>query len=122
MASVCVSPHACSYLLIWKQLTILFSAYSVYITPFEFAFFNVPPLGLRIADNVINIFFLCDLVLTFFVAYKNTRTYLIVADHKAIAIKYLSTWFLSDLLGAVPWDLCYVVRTRYSRAAPLEHS
>jgi len=63
---------------------------------------------------VFNIFFLCDLVLTFFVAYKNKRTYLIVADHKLIALQYLSTWFLFDLLGAIPWDLCYVVRGPYS--------
>lgn len=82
------------YLLMWEQVIILFAAYSAVITPFEFAFFNVPPAGLRIFDNVINIFFLAEIVLTFFVAYKNKKTYLFVTDHQTIALKCVVVYCL----------------------------
>lgn len=63
-------------------------AYSAWVYPFEVAFMNSNPRGgLYIADNVIDLFFAIDIVLTFFVAYIDSRTQLLVRDSRKIAVR-----------------------------------
>lgn len=51
--------------------------------------------------------FLLDIVITFFVPYKTSvkRGGIVVFDHRRIASHYLRTWFLFDLMTAIPFDL-----------------
>ncbi|CAI5535636.1 unnamed protein product [Closterium sp. Naga37s-1] len=92
------------YLLLWQQLILALSFYSAFITPLEFSFLPVLPPGLAIADGVVSIFFLGDLILTFFVAFKDRKTQSYVCDHWSIATRYLCTFFIVDLLALFPWD------------------
>ncbi|CAI5990083.1 unnamed protein product [Closterium sp. NIES-64] len=92
------------YLLLWQQLILALSFYSAFITPLEFSFLPMLPPGLAIADGVVSIFFLSDLILTFFVAYKDQKTQRYVCDHWSIATRYLCTFFIVDLLALFPWD------------------
>lgn len=65
-------------------------AYSAWVCPFEIAFMNASPRGgLFIVDSIIDLFFAADIVLTFFVAYIDSRTHLLVRDPKKIAIRYI---------------------------------
>eukprot|EP00850_Spirogloea_muscicola_P014094 SM000099S25200 [mRNA] locus=s99:136265:141912:+ [translate_table: standard] len=91
----------------WRQLILLLSLYSSLATPFEFAFWRRLPTALSWIDIGINFFFLTDLVLHFFVAYKDRRTYVLVDDRKKIALRYLRTSFCIDLLALLPWDNMY---------------
>jgi hypothetical protein len=50
----------------------------------------------------INVVFFLDLILSFFTAYFNREGFL-VRDHKQIARKYLSTWFIVDLVSCFPF-------------------
>lgn len=70
-------------------------AYSAWVCPFEIAFMHSNPNRvLYIADNVVDLFFAIDIILTFFVAYIDTTTQLLVRDRKRIATRYE---FLLDL-------------------------
>ncbi|RWW80948.1 hypothetical protein BHE74_00010688 [Ensete ventricosum] len=46
-----------------------------------------------------------DIVLTFFVAYLDKTSYLLIDSRKTIAWRYLSTWFLLDLASTVPSEI-----------------
>ena len=62
--------------------------YSAWISPFETAFLHEPiPRSLFIVGNIIHVFFAIDIALTFFVAYKDKRTYMLVYNPKKIALK-----------------------------------
>ncbi|KAL3538538.1 hypothetical protein ACH5RR_001904 [Cinchona calisaya] len=89
----------------WETLMVLLVAYSAWVCPFEIAFLNSHPhKGLYIADNIIDLFFAVDIVLTFFVAYIDPRTQLLVIDSSKIAKRYLSIWFLMDVASTIPFE------------------
>ena len=55
----------------------------------------------NIIENLIDIIFIIDIVLTFFVSYYNFEEVLIL-DYKSIAKNYIHTWFFIDLISAIP--------------------
>ncbi|KAJ8754876.1 hypothetical protein K2173_015388 [Erythroxylum novogranatense] len=92
----------------WQTLMVLLVIYSAWVYPFEMAFLHgngiLQKSGLYIADNVVDLFFAIDIVLTFFLAYIDTQTQLLVSDRKRIATRYLSTWFLMDVASTIPFE------------------
>ncbi|KAL2341140.1 hypothetical protein Fmac_009080 [Flemingia macrophylla] len=88
----------------WELLLVVLVIYSAWICPFEFAFLPYKEDALFIVDNIVNGFFAVDIVLTFFVAYLDHHSYLLVDDPKRIAIRYLSTWFAFDVCSTVPFQ------------------
>jgi len=73
----------------WETFMVVLVAYSAWVYPFEVAFMNASPKGgLEGADIVVDLFFTVDIVLTFFVAYIDPRTQLLVHDRKKIALRY----------------------------------
>ncbi|KAF5810768.1 putative potassium channel, voltage-dependent, EAG/ELK/ERG, rmlC-like jelly roll [Helianthus annuus] len=87
----------------WQMFLVIFVIYSAWISPFDFAFLDNKEGGLRIFDNIVNGFFAIDIVLTFFVAYLEPQSYALIDDHKKIAVRYLSTWFIFDVSSTVPF-------------------
>ncbi|KAL4563440.1 hypothetical protein LXL04_027482 [Taraxacum kok-saghyz] len=88
---------------VWEMFLIILVVYSAWISPFDFAFLDEREGILRIYDNIVNGFFAIDIVLTFFVAYLDSQAYVLVDDHKKIALRYLSTWFIFDVSSTVPF-------------------
>ncbi|CAK7357046.1 unnamed protein product [Dovyalis caffra] len=89
----------------WETFMVVLVAYSLWVYPFEVAFLNSSPYSaLYIADSIVDLFFAVDIVLTFFVAYIDSRTQLLVRDRRKIAVRYLSTWFLMDVASTVPFE------------------
>lgn len=66
---------------------ILLVVYSAWVCPFEFAFLKYMPNALFLVDNIIDGFFAIDIVLTFFVAYLDHKSYLLVDNPKRIAAR-----------------------------------
>ncbi|KAG6523679.1 hypothetical protein ZIOFF_013554 [Zingiber officinale] len=60
---------------------------------------------LALVDNIVNAFFAIDIILTFFLAYLDRTTYLLVDDPKLIAWKYLTSWFVLDVASTIPSEL-----------------
>lgn len=81
-----VSPFAPRYRA-WEMILVLLVIYSAWICPFEFAFLTYKEVTLFILDNIVNGFFAIDIVLTFFVAYLDNHSYLLVDSRKKIAIR-----------------------------------
>ncbi|PSS36231.1 Potassium channel like [Actinidia chinensis var. chinensis] len=79
--------------------------YTAWASPFEFGFLRKPEAPLSILDNIENGFFAIDIILTFFVAYLNTTTYLLEDNRKQIAWKYASTWLAFDVISTIPSEL-----------------
>ncbi|XP_047948704.1 potassium channel KAT3-like [Salvia hispanica] len=98
----------------WGMFLILLVVYSAWISPFEFAFLPYKQDAMFVVDNIVNAFFAVDIVLTFFVAYMDSQTYLLIDDHKKIAIRYLSTWFAFDLCSTVPFQSLSILFTDHS--------
>ncbi|XP_068336666.1 potassium channel SKOR-like [Pyrus communis] len=92
---------------VWMKFILLWAVYSSFFTPFEFGFFR--GLGDRffILDVVGQVAFLVDIVLQFFIAYRDIHTYRMVYKRNRIALRYLKSSFIIDLLGCMPWDNIY---------------
>ncbi|KAG8385292.1 hypothetical protein BUALT_Bualt03G0026800 [Buddleja alternifolia] len=88
----------------WEMFLVLLVIYSAWISPFEFAFLSYKRDALFVIDNIVNSFFAIDIVLTFFVAYLDSESYLLIDDPRKIAIRYLSTWFIFDVCSTVPFQ------------------
>jgi potassium channel len=75
----------------WELFLIVLVIYSAWICPFELAFLRDLPSKLLLAENIVNGFFAVDIVLTFFVAYVDSKTHLLVDDQKRIAVRCASS-------------------------------
>ena len=89
----------------WDWFLVILVLYTAWASPFEFGFLQTPRAPLSILDNVVNGFFAVDIVLTFFVAFLDKATYLLVDDPKRIAWRYTSTWLIFDVVSTVPYEL-----------------
>lgn len=79
--------------------------YTAWVSPFEFGFLIESKGFLALADNIVDGFFAVDIVLTFFVAYLDRTTYLLVDEPKLIAKRYLTSWFVFDLVSTIPSEI-----------------
>lgn len=94
---------------VWTHFILLWAVYSSFFTPLEFGFFRGLPENLFMLDSVGQIAFLIDIIVRFFVAYRDFHSHRIVYDRRLIALRYLKSRFLVDLLGCLPWDAIYKV-------------
>ncbi|KAL4194931.1 hypothetical protein AMTRI_Chr05g70920 [Amborella trichopoda] len=111
-----VSPYDRRYSRAWETFLIVLVVYSAWVSPFELGFMTKAEGGLLVADNVVNGFFAIDILLTFFVAFLDRRTYLLVDEPKMIAFRYISTWFAFDVASTIPFEL---FASRLFRISPL---
>ncbi|WOL11025.1 potassium channel KAT3-like [Canna indica] len=98
-----ISPYDPRYRL-WELFLIFLVLYSAWICPFEFAFLRYLPSTIFLVDTIVDSFFAIDIVLTFFVAFIDHKSYLLVDDPKRIAVRYLSTWFIFDVCSTFPFQ------------------
>ncbi|KAG8662536.1 potassium channel GORK isoform X2 [Manihot esculenta] len=91
----------------WTKFILIWAIYSSFFTPLEFGFFRGLPENLSILDIVGQIAFLFDIILQFFIAYRDSQTYCMVYKRTPIALRYLKSHFFIDLLGCLPWDIIY---------------
>ncbi|XP_057797729.1 potassium channel KAT3-like [Salvia miltiorrhiza] len=108
-----ISPYDPCYR-IWETFLVLLVVYSAWISPFQFAFLSYKQDTLFIVDNIINSFFAVDILLTFFLAYLDTHSYVVVDDPKRIAVRYLTSWFIFDVCSTVPFQfvaICFTYKS-----------
>ncbi|KAG6520531.1 hypothetical protein ZIOFF_017588 [Zingiber officinale] len=99
-----ISPYDPRYRL-WELFLIFLVLYSAWICPFEFAFLRYLPRTICVVDSIVDSFFAIDIMLTFFVAFVDRKSYLLVDDPKRIASRYLSTWFVFDVCSTFPFQI-----------------
>lgn len=84
---------------------IVLVVYSAWVCPFEFAFLRYLPNTLFLVDNIVNAFFAIDIVLTFFVAYLDHKSYLLIDNPKKIATRLVCEF--------VTLSCCFHCKNRY---------
>ncbi|KAL3616900.1 hypothetical protein CASFOL_039294 [Castilleja foliolosa] len=114
-----VSPFDPSYRA-WQMFLIVLVIYSAWICPFEFAFLPYRQDALFVIDNIVDTFFAVDIILTFFVAYLDSESYLLIDDPKKIAVRYLSTWFIFDVCSTVPFQALSCIFTDHNEGLGLK--
>jgi potassium channel len=72
----------------WQGFLIVLVLYSAWVSPFELAIEKAVTTPLLAVDLVVDIFFAVDVALSFFVAYVDRSTNLLVADRRKIASRY----------------------------------
>ena len=99
-----VIPADHPYKIIWDVLTMLWAALGAYRT------------HVRIRDRVFDqspliilteIWFTVDILLNFITEHKTSEGHLI-RDGKAVWARYLTSWFIIDILSLIPWERIYV--------------
>ncbi|KAM6584503.1 hypothetical protein CsatB_011505 [Cannabis sativa] len=99
-----ISPYNHRYR-VWETFLVVLVVYTAWVSPFEFGFLQKPAGPLAITDNVVNGFFFIDIIVTFFVAYLDKTTYLLVDEPKQIALKYAKSWLVFDVISTIPAEL-----------------
>lgn len=69
----------------------------------------------EIINNIVDSFFVMDMILNFNTAYFN-EDFVLIDDRKEICKHYIKTWFLLDLLAIVPLPQPSAVSSSYSRS------
>ncbi|KAI9174634.1 hypothetical protein LWI28_020378 [Acer negundo] len=91
----------------WTHLMVIFAVYSSFFTPFEFGFFRGLPENLFLLDVANQIAFFIDIIIHFFVVYRDHHSYHLVYNPNLIALRYLKSRFFLDFFGCLPWDAIY---------------
>ncbi|XP_015688138.1 potassium channel KAT2 isoform X2 [Oryza brachyantha] len=99
-----ISPYDSRYRT-WETFLLVLVVYSAWICPFELAYLRNLSWKIFLVDNIVDSFFAMDIILTFFLAYLDRKSYILVDDPKRIAARYLSSWFLFDVCSTIPYQL-----------------
>lgn len=106
-----IAPYDRRYRL-WQTFLVILVVYSAWASPFELAFRKVATGPLLYVDLIVDGFFALDIILTFFVAYLDKSTYLLVDDHTKIAIRYVTAiYFPLDVASTMPFQVVYRIFT-----------
>lgn len=112
-----INPEESRNLRRWDLSTSICLIFVCFVTPAEVAFGKTDPEvdALFVINRLIDLVFLADLVLQFFIMYPVQHRYgtVYVTDNAAIIKRYLKTWFLLDLLSIVPFDMApFIIDSR----------
>ena len=102
----------------WDFFNLLLLIYSTFEIPFDLAFSNnnCNVTDQELANLAIDCVFLCDLVLNFFTAYMDEETGILQVFKTKIALHYLKTWMVFDLVSSLPWDRIFCLITNFNSA------
>ncbi|EAY75625.1 hypothetical protein OsI_03530 [Oryza sativa Indica Group] len=102
-----VNPHTCSYRW-WQKFLIVLVLYTAWASPFELAMEKSASAALAVTELVVDAFFAVDIAVSFFVAYRDASTGLLVTDRKKIATRHLARPCLAlDVASTIPLQMIY---------------
>lgn len=91
----------------WDKVTVMALLYTAVVTPYEVAFLETTPASaLFWINQVVNLVFVVDMFMQFFIPYKQTKAQggQWVKSKCEIAKHYFRTWFVIDILSILPFD------------------
>lgn len=90
----------------WDPIMMLLLGFTATVTPWEVAFNGTTVLDtLFIINRIVDSFFVFDMFLQFFIEFQYNDTGGWIRDHKLIAKKYLTGWFILDFVSVFPFFL-----------------
>ncbi|XP_042037433.1 potassium channel SKOR-like isoform X2 [Salvia splendens] len=100
-----VDPHNRWYV-IFEFVVLASAVYSLLVTPLEFGFFRGLHGILLVLDIIVHGLTFVDIMIKFIVPYPDYFDQM-VYDHRLIALRYIKSYFLLDLVSCVPWGIIY---------------
>ncbi|VEN41997.1 unnamed protein product, partial [Callosobruchus maculatus] len=90
----------------WDWLILMATFYVAVVVPYNASFETERPSV--ILDVLVEALFFIDIILNFRTTYVSRKGE-VVSDWRAISLNYLRTWFVVDMLAALPFDLLYAL-------------
>ena len=91
----------------WEIVSAYAVLYTILEVPFRISFVanQSKHYVLNSLEAIVVVVFLMDVLIAFNTAYIEPTTNLLVTDRRIIAQKYMSSFFVLDLMSAIPWDV-----------------
>ncbi|XP_018909518.1 voltage-gated delayed rectifier potassium channel KCNH8 isoform X2 [Bemisia tabaci] len=89
----------------WDWLILIATFYVAIVVPYNASFVNSDRPSM-VSDVVVESLFILDIILNFRTTFVSKKGE-VVSNSKLIAIHYVKSWFIVDLLAALPFDLLY---------------
>jgi hypothetical protein len=85
--------------------------YVAIVTPYEVSFLADQPdnVALGTVGRIIDVLFVADMLLNFVTPFQ-LENGVWVTDHRSIARRYMTSWFLVDLISVMPLDYLRMIR------------
>ena len=120
-----IDPNHSEWTAYWDLMMMTLLTIVLFLTPYEVAFL-APSVGVLFAINrVLDLIFICDLVMQFFLAYQNgpEKGSTWVKSLPMIRKRYMKGWFAVDLLSVLPfWSIGMVINAGQDDGAGADES
>jgi len=108
MSKYLLNPHS-KYMQYWDFVILFAMLFTATVSPYEVCLIwdsDFAIDGLFVVNLIINLIFLADTISQFFLPYKESpkKGGQMVKNHRRIAIHYIETWFVIDLVSVIPFD------------------
>jgi len=102
-----INPERSAFLEVWDVVTIIALAFVAIVAPIQVCMFEAKLDPLFAINCCVDMIFVVDLILQFFIMYpkRTNYGYALVHDQHKIITHYLKTWFAIDVISIVPFDL-----------------
>jgi len=101
-----VDPTRSTWVDAWDMKMVFLLLTTAILTPYETAFLAPTMNAIFVFDRVVDMSFLLDMILQFFLAYPDPRRpERLIKAPRSIMLHYLTGWFIFDLLSLLPVDL-----------------
>ncbi|KAK0087097.1 hypothetical protein PV325_001766 [Microctonus aethiopoides] len=97
----------------WELFMTIFLFFTLLLIPFITAFHFEEPHKWYNLLLIFNIFYIADTVLQFFAGYFDETSAVIIMEKKLIIKKYLKTYFILDIISALPVYIIFIITCLY---------
>ena len=90
---------------LWDMLTLSLVLYTAIVLPYLLAFTIVDPPWVSWVDFFADLIFPTDVFLNFHTGYIDEISDELITNKSKIALQYLRSWFVLDVVGSIPWEI-----------------
>ncbi|XP_060104746.1 potassium voltage-gated channel subfamily H member 8 isoform X2 [Heteronotia binoei] len=105
--------HFSTFKACWDWLILLATFYVAVTVPYNVCFIGNDDLpttrSTTVSDIAVEILFIIDIILNFRTTYVS-KSGQVIFEARSICIHYVTTWFIIDLIAALPFDLLYAFK------------
>ena len=92
----------------WDAVMVICLIFTAIVTPYEVAFLDMSVVNaLWYINWIVNVLFFIDMIINFFLAYFDDEELTWIVSKRKIAVRYLSGWFIIDIVSIFPFDMVF---------------
>ena len=89
----------------WDLCSICLLLFVMLVTPYEVAFLETSLNVLFVINRIVDLFFISDMVLQFFLMYRDEEKGVLIKDQNQIIAEYMKCWLWIDIISVLPFDM-----------------